>query len=169
MKSIRFHLAALTLLVLVTGAVRSQCAEPTFQVDPPVARDYTTLLDEIELKVLTQHYEKALNLTYETQFETSLVAASVDRQPAGADGKRPGDTEIAARQRKLELLFKWTDQLRHQIEDKVARLKKNDDMRRAEERALQERRETKARNNPPPTPIPAASPSRSEQNPPTRF
>src|SRR5262245_21004388 len=89
---------AAALTVLVTDSLLA--SEPTPSPARGPTRDAAVLLNETELRVPTQQYERTLTQFYDAQMALSLLENSADEQAVA-------EVQAAAMSKRIKLLAEW--------------------------------------------------------------
>lgn len=114
--------AAVAILSLGSFNFGSPAAEVPSSIVSSMRRDASSVLEETELRVLTQHYEKTLGAFYDAQLDLRLREQSTHPEKLSAEASRAAEVELGGLSLRVKILAEWVDRLRSQIEDKVQRI-----------------------------------------------
>ncbi len=114
--------AAVAILSLGSFLLGSLAAEVPSSLVSSMRRDASTVLEETELRVLTQHYEKTLGAFYDAQLDLRLREQSSHPEKLSAEASRAAEVELQGLSLRVKILAEWLERIRLQIEDKIQRI-----------------------------------------------
>ncbi len=127
------RIGAIAILSLGSFVFGSPAAEVPSSMVSMMRRDASNVLEETELRVLTQHYEKTLAAFYDAQLELRLRQDMPRPGGLTAEARHAAEVELNGLSMRVKILAEWTERIRVQIEDKVQRINVRLDKARVEQ------------------------------------